>query len=625
MLPDIANLCLYIALSLCIFISISPIIEKTGINLKYGSYKNCWIAVFFLIFIAFFILIYSYVISDFSILNVVQNSHTNKPLIYKIAGAWGNHEGSMLLWITAINVFTIIFCLINKDESLGKLTLSIQAIGNTFFIAFTIFVSSPFTRIFPAPSNGFGLNPILQDIGLAMHPPILYLGYVGFSISYSITIAGLIANKIDKFWADIVRICSLISWCFLTAGIALGSWWAYRELGWGGFWFWDPVENASLMPWLSATILIHTITIYRKTGQLREWAIILAITTFTLSMLGMFLIRSGIVTSVHTFAVDSSRGIYILSFLALILLASLILYLKKIHIQQKVLINILSTEFFIIINNIILITSIFTIIIGTVYPMVLEIFTNTKISVGAPYFNTVFNPMIIMLSGFCALATGLLWKKNIKKQTIFLCIAGTITASIATKFSVHHYLLSILGVFFGFWLLIATIFLLFSKIKNHNINFYSMILGHLGFAIILISISINAVLSKEANVQLKIGDNINFAGYEVTLANVFYEKNNNYLTQIAVLNIKDGNTKITLNPELRFFEVEQQQTIESDIYKTIFADLYIAVDKVYSDSGLTILIYYKPMMIWLWFGALLIVIACARSAIIAIINYFNRY
>ena len=625
MLPDIANLCLYVALSLCIFISISPILERTGITIKYTCYKNCWIAVFFFILIAFLILIYSYIISDFSILNVVQHSHTNKPLIYKISGAWGNHEGSMLLWITAINVFTVIFCLINHNETVGKLTLSIQAFFNIFFIAFTIFVSSPFTRIFPAPTNGFGLNPILQDIGLAMHPPILYLGYVGFSTSYSITIAALITNKINKFWADIVRICSLISWCFLTAGIALGSWWAYRELGWGGFWFWDPVENASLMPWLSATALIHAINVYRKTGHLREWSIILATTTFILSMLGMFLVRSGIVTSVHAFAVDSSRGIYILSFFSLILLASLILYLSKINLQQKVLVKILSIPFFISINNLILTVAIATIIIGTVYPMILEILTDTKISVGPSYFNTVFNPMIIILAGFCALTTGLLWKKNIKNQAILLVIAIIIAVIIVIKFALKYQILAILGIFLGLWLIIATIFLLFNRDRNHNLNFYSMILGHLGFAIILIAIAINSTLSKEAHVKLKIGDDIEFAGYKISLINVFYEKKPSYLTQIAVINIKDGNTKITLTPELRFFEIEQQQKIKSDIYKTIFVDLYIAVDKIYSDSGLTMLIYYKPMMVWLWFGTLLIVIACARSAIIAIINYLNSY
>jgi len=623
MLPDVGNLCLYVSLSLCLLLSASPLLEKLGFNLSYNYYKNSWFVIFFTILIAFFILIYSYIISDFSVLNVVNNSHTDKPLIYKISGAWGNHEGSMLLWITAINIFTIIFCLVNKDHQLGKLTLSIQSICNSFFIAFTLFISSPFTRIFPAPVNGFGLNPILQDIGLAMHPPILYLGYVGFSISYSITIAALILNKLDRFWADIVKICSLISWCFLTAGIALGSWWAYRELGWGGFWFWDPVENASLMPWLSATALIHAINVYRRTGDLKQWSIILSITTFILSIMGMFLVRSGIVMSVHSFAHDSSRGVYILSFLSLILLSSTIIYLIKSNKETKKIIQIRSMQFFISINNLILIVAVITIMIGTIYPMALEMLNGDKISVGAPYFNTVVNPMIIMLAGFCAIGSGLSSKLN--KHLIIFGISAFITAALSLKIGLTE-IMTVLGVLFGLWLFLSTTYLLFNNNHIKSRNFYNMILGHLGFSIIIISISINAGLSTESKKNLKIGETISFMDYQISLSNIFYEKRSNYLTQIAVINVKDGNSKITLNPEVRFFETEQQQTVEAAIYKTIFSDLYITVDRVYSELGVPVLIYYRPMMVWLWFGAILIVIASLRSALSAIISslYVNR-
>lgn len=625
MLPDIGNLCLYIALSICLFVSIAPILEKLGFSLQYKYYTVAWLAVFIVILISFFILIYSYIISDFSILNVVNNSHTSKPLIYKISGAWGNHEGSMLLWITAINVFTIIFCIMNRDESLGKLTLSVQAICNTFFIAFTLFISSPFTRIFPAPKNGFGLNPILQDIGLAMHPPVLYLGYVGFSISYSITISALILNKIDKFWAEIVRICSLISWCFLTAGIALGSWWAYRELGWGGFWFWDPVENASLMPWLSATALIHTINVYSKTGNLKQWSIILSIATFILSTLGMFLVRSGIVTSVHAFAADSSRGIYILSFLALLLLASTIIYMLKLNITREVTFPILSKPFFISINSLILVVAISTIIIGTIYPMILEILTGTKISVGAPYFNTVFNPMVIMLTGSCAIGSNLSWvkSKNFKKHILIFGLALISTSLFSIKINLAKEALATLGILFGLWLLFASISLLFTRDKKGS-NFYNMFIGHLGFSIIVVSISMNAALNRETRTQLKIGETVNFLDYGISLSNIYYEKKANYLTQIAIIGIKSGNLKSSVKPEVRFFEVEQQQVVEPAIYKTVFSDLYITIDRIYSDQGVPVLIYYRPMIAWLWFGALLIVIAILRSAIISITNYFNK-
>ena len=623
MLPDIGSLCLYIALSICLFISIAPILEKLGFSLKYKYYTVAWLAIFMAVLISFFILIYSYIISDFSILNVVNNSHTSKPLIYKISGAWGNHEGSMLLWITAINVFTIFFCIMNKDESLGKLTLSVQAICNTFFIAFTLFISSPFTRIFPAPKNGFGLNPVLQDIGLAIHPPVLYLGYVGFSISYSITISGLILNKIDKFWAEIVRICSLISWCFLTAGIALGSWWAYRELGWGGFWFWDPVENASLMPWLSATALIHTISVYSKTGDLKQWSIGLSIATFILSTLGMFLVRSGIVTSVHAFAADSSRGIYILSFLALLLLASTIIYMLKLNITREVAFPILSKPFFISANSLILVVAISTIIIGTIYPMILEILTGTKISVGAPYFNTVFNPMVIMLTGLCAIGSNLSWMKNFKNYILIFGMALISTSLFSIKINLAKEGLATLGILFGLWLLFASISLLFTRNKKGS-NFCSMVLGHLGFSIIVVSISMNAALTREIRTQLKIGETVNFLDYDITLSNIYYEKKDNYLTQIAIIGIKSSNLKTSVKPEVRFFEVEQQQIVEPAIYKTVFSDLYITIDRIYSDQGVPVLIYCRPMIAWLWFGALLIVIAILRSAIISITNYFNK-
>ncbi|MDJ1407009.1 MAG: hypothetical protein MRQ13_01210 [Candidatus Midichloria sp.] len=374
------------------------------------------------------------------------------------------------------------------------------------------------------------------------------------------------------------------------------------------------------MPWLSATALIHTISVYSKTGDLKQWSIGLSIAAFILSTLGMFLVRSGIVTSVHAFAADSSRGIYILSFLALLLLASTIIYMLKLNITREVAFPILSKLFFISANSLILVVAISTIIIGTIYPMILEILTRTKISVGAPYFNTVFNPMVIMLTGLCAIESNLSWMKN---YILIFGVALISTSLFSIKINLAKEGLATLGILFGLWLLFASISLLFTRNKKGS-NFCSMVLGHLGFSIIVVSISMNAALTREIRTQLKIGETVNFLDYDITLSNIYYEKKDNYLTQIAIIGIKSSNLKTSVKPEVRFFEVEQQQIVEPAIYKTVFSDLYITIDRIYSDQGVPVLIYCRPMIAWLWFGALLIVIAILRSAIISITNYFNK-
>jgi cytochrome c-type biogenesis protein CcmF len=569
---------------------------------------------------AFLSLIVCYVISDFSVLNVVNNSHTAKPLIYKISGAWGNHEGSMLLWICSITFFSALFAYFSEDTELKKYTLVIQAFLTTFFIAFVVFTSNPFERIFPAPLNGYGLNPILQDIGLAMHPPMLYLGYVGFSLAYSGAISALILGRIDKEFAYTFRPWVMMSWSCLSLGIGLGSWWAYRELGWGGFWFWDPVENSSLMPWLTASALIHSLIVLQKYDRQKHWVLLLSIMTFTLSMIGTFLVRSNIITSVHSFAQDPRRGLFILGFLGFATSLGLLLYALKAHkftIKEHEL-YFFSRPTFILFNNLFLSLAAFIVILGTLYPSVLEIVYNKKMSVGAPYFNSLIGPLSIGLLLFVNIGTQVNWQ-NTKVISLYqankipFVISLIITCVICWLTKING-ILYFLGIFFSIWLIIALI--TYTLARRISFKLLGMLLSHIGFAILVLSISLNAALEVEVEKPLKLNESLSVGKFKLTFTNIDLKKGKNYIARIAEFKVHKGNNLITtLYPETRFFPVELQQTTESAIHHALFYDLYIATGELEKSGLLMVRSYYKSMMSWVWLSGLLIFLGGACSLI----------
>ncbi len=609
MAAELGSLSLYLALATSLLGFFLPFFQ-----VNFSTIKKISLANFSLIICAFFSLVFCYITSDFSVLNVFYNSHTSKPIIYKISGAWGNHEGSMLLWLTSISFFTVLFSYFARgDKKLIDLTCAIQSALLVIFLSFVIFTSNPFVRLFPAPDNGLGLNPILQDIGLAMHPPMLYLGYVGFSVAFSAAIAALLNGKVDQFWARMIRPWVILSWTFLTCGIGLGSWWAYRELGWGGYWFWDPVENASLMPWLAATALIHTSIVTDKTAQLKIFSLLLAIITFSLSLVGTFIVRSGMITSVHSFAQDPTRGIFILGIIFGIIGSSLLLYLfraHKIRSEEKTF-YFFSRTIFILLNNIFLIVAITVVLVGTLYPLILELTTGNKVSVGAPYFNSLIAPISIILCGLSAIATDLNWDKSIlstilKTHSKSILISLSLTCAVCIYFGISNFV-SISGILFGFWLALHMSTLLYSKKPNLKSGFYSMYLAHMGLAILTISISINSEMKKDFEKPMSFNEEIAIGVFKVKFNGIDYIQGQNYVSRVGIFEVILPNRKqIYLYPETRLFMIEQQQTTEAAIYHHLFYDLYITIGEIDDKERIMMRVFVRPMMGWIWFSCILI-------------------
>lgn len=604
MAPVLGKLFLYLALITSLCSAVLPFYNK---NLK--NYRVAWAGIFGFAFLSMLCLIYSYVISDFTVINVYNNSHTDKPLIYKISGAWGNHEGSMLLWLSGIAFFGFLFSQQNNKQ-LVPTTLAIQAIVFALFCAYTIFFSNPFARIFPAPINGLGLNPILQDIGLAMHPPMLYLGYVGFSITFSAAIAGIIKLKVDKDWVNLIRPFILLSWTFLTLGVGLGSWWAYRELGWGGFWFWDPVENASLMPWLCATALIHSSVILARTGSLKTQTLILALITFALSMVGTFLVRSGLITSVHSFATDPTRGVVILIVMVALVGSALLLFACRVHKLEPKVIPVKGVHRLMVFNNIFFIVGAAVILIGTLYPLIMELAKGYKISVGANYYNSMFAPLTLLSLLLCSFASNVIkpnlgWKLLAFYFVPIIILAIQFTILLAVYFKAYDPY-SLFGIMLSLMLAIVIV-VNYARAPNVILaQFRPMFLAHLGFAILIAAISINALLKDEAEELVKIGDKFKFKDFNLEITTLLPRRGENYHAVAADVEVQfPSNKVIYLKPEIRFFIDQGQQTSESAIYHHPLYDLYIAMGEIDLQNGISLRIYYRPMMGWIWFGCML--------------------
>ena len=565
---------------------------------------------FFFVIVSFFGLIMSFVNSDFSNEIVFNNSHTTKPLFYKISGTWGNHEGSLLLWLLVLTLFIFLFLL--KSTSQTKkyriLTLLFQQIIIIGFFIFLIKTSNPFNYIFPVPKEGLGLNPILQDPALAIHPPILYLGYVGSSIIFSSTLAATTLNYISQEWARHIKKWVLVSWIFLTLGILLGSIWAYYELGWGGFWFWDPVENVSLMPWFALTTLLHCILVLEKRLALTSWVVVLSISTFTLSMCGTFLVRSGILNSVHTFANDPERGLFILIFLFCLIFLSLFIFFFFHEVKDKDTKSFfwLSKETSILINNWFMMYFLSVVLIGTVYPIFLEVISSEKISVGPPFFNKLIVPFLVPFLLAMAIGPKLKWiKSDLQNKSyliLFLIISLLISVLIIKNLSINFFINSLL-VASAFYLFLITLRDFFTKkFKNLSQN-----LAHFGFSLLILSILFNNIFSTEIITNLKIGETFENDNLKINFENIEQKEEQNYKAIKGKFNIEDINGVVEiLRPELRIYNQPKIVTSEADIKTNLLKDNFMTMNIVQNQDYFNIRYQIKPFMIWIWFSVLLI-------------------
>nr|WP_210381267.1 heme lyase CcmF/NrfE family subunit [Microvirga zambiensis] len=583
------------------------------------------LAVLACIAFSFVALTFAYLNSDFSVLNVVQNSHSAKPLIYKISGVWGNHEGSMLLWVLILALFGGVVALARDSVPmrLQANTLAVQAAITIAFLLFILTTSNPFTRVLPAPMEGQDLNPLLQDPGLAIHPPLLYIGYVGFSISFAFACAALIDGRIDAVWARIVRPWTLGAWAFLTLGIAMGSYWAYYELGWGGWWFWDPVENASLMPWLAGTALVHSTVVMEKRDALKVWTILLAILTFSLSLLGTFLVRSGVLTSVHSFAVDPERGTFILGILILFIGGSLTLFAWRAPmLKQGGLFAPVSREGALVLNNLFLATACATVFIGTLYPLALEVLTGEKISVGAPFFNFTFLPLIVPLLLLLPLGQTLAWKRGNflgTAQRLYAVFGVAILASLAMLAFQHGGPVAApLGIGLGIYLVLGSLneivtrswsrgtplSVAWRKARGLPRSTWGAAIAHAGVGLTVIGIAATA-WGVETIGSVRPGERLSAGDYEVRLERVIPRVEANYRDDVAILTVFGSGRELgTIETMKRLYVTRGMPTTEAGIMTVGLGQVYASIGEVQADGSIGMRLYYKPLVLLIWIGSL---------------------
>ena len=564
-----------------------------------------------IVVICFFTLIAAFIVSDFSLITVYQNSHSMKPIFYKITGTWGNHEGSLMLWVIILTIFSFLFLIYNKNhpKKFRLLTLIIQNILIIGFLFFILLNSNPFSQLSPIPKEGLGLNPILQDPALAIHPPLLYIGFVGSSIYFSAAIASLISNYSEKNFASSIKNWILISWSFQTLGILVGSIWAYYELGWGGFWFWDPVENASLLPWFAMTALFHSIIVFEKRNLFYFWVIILCLMTFILSVTGTFLVRSGILNSVHTFASDPTRGIYILSFLSLMIFGSVFLLFKKYKTENYNL-NQNSKETFVLVNNWFMMFYLVTVLLGTIYPIFTDALSQNKISVGPPFYNAIIFPVVIIFLIFMAIGPNASWIKN-KFDDIklyFLILLGAILINLMIILFFKNF--SILSNF----IIISALFLILSSLKDfviskkkNNLDL-ARIIAHASFGFLVLFIGLNHIFSIEKDYNMKIGEIKKFDNYSIEFKNLELKDFTNYQAVVGEFEILKEKDRNILKPEIRIYSNPKTLTYEASIKTSFIKDYYLTMSNIDRSDYYNIKFQEKPLMIWIWLSVIMIVI-----------------
>lgn len=573
-----------------------------------------------------------FMVSDFSVQLVAMSSHSDKPLAYKIAGVWGNHEGSMLLWVLILGIFGGAVAVFGKNlpRTLLARTLAVQGLIGAAFLAFILFTSNPFIRLDPVPLNGNGLNPLLQDPGLVTHPPFLYMGYVGFSIAFSFAIAALIEGKVEPAWARWVRPWTLAAWCFLTLGIMLGSAWAYYELGWGGWWFWDPVENASLMPWLAGTALIHSAIVVEKRDALKRWTILLAILTFSLSLVGTFMVRSGVVTSVHSFAVDPERGVFILGILIVTTGGALVLYaLRAADLKMANLFSPVSRETSLVLNNVFLVSITGGVFLGTFISLIARETFGTDVSAGAPVFNFFFVPLMLALMAIMSIGPLLAWKRgNVSNALFRLRAAGIAAAGMgAAALIMQQEPWSMLALVIAVWLLVGAfttvlerVFArnstssIFARLRSLPRAVYGTAFAHAGMAITTIGIAVSAYNSAETVVKMSPGQSMTIAGYELRLVSVTDEQGTNYISKAARFDVRRDGVKLEqLLSEKRIYPNPGSETTEAGIIVGLFGNLYVSLGRSYEDGAWAVRAYHHPLIVWIWAGTCVMVLGGALS------------
>jgi cytochrome c-type biogenesis protein CcmF len=630
MIAEIGHYALVLALALALVQAGVPLI---GARLRdptlMGVADPVAFAQFLFVATSFAALTALYVSSDFSVANVFENSHSAKPLLYKITGVWGNHEGSMLLWALILSLFGALVALFgaNLPLSLRAGALAVQGLIAVAFLLFILATSNPFARLAEPPFEGRDLNPILQDIGLALHPPLLYLGYVGFSISFSFAVAALIEGRIDAAWARWVRPWTLAAWMCLTLGIAMGSYWAYYELGWGGWWFWDPVENASLMPWLAGTALLHSAVVMEKRNALKVWTILLAILTFSLSLLGTFLVRSGVLTSVHTFASDPTRGVFILAILVFFIGGSLALYSWRAPmLKQGGIFAPISREGALVLNNLFLTTACATVFVGTLYPLALEALTGDKISVGAPFFNATFGPLFLPLMIAMPFGTLLAWKRGdlyAAAQRLLLAFALALVAMGAT-FAIAQGgpVLAPFLIGIAVFVMVGALIDLAERVQLFRLppmlslrrfvglprSALGTAIAHFGLGVCLLGVASEANYGAERILAMKPGESVSLRGYDLAFDNLLSRTGPNYRELVARFVVKSGGETLgTLEPSKRTFQARGMGTTEAALMTRGFSQIYLSLGDVGGDGSVTVRLYHKPLVLLIWLGTLVMV------------------
>jgi len=625
MIPELGHFALILALLVAAVQAVVPLVGAwRGHGGMMAVARPAAFVQLTLVAIAFAALTYAYLVSDFSVLNVVENSHSAKPWLYKLTGVWGNHEGSMLLWILMLALFGAMVAGFGRNlpVSLKARVLAIQGLIGLGFLLFILATSNPFLRVDPAPLDGNDLNPLLQDPGLAFHPPMLYFGYVGFSMAFSFAIAALIEGRVDAAWARWVRPWTLVAWCGLTAGIALGSWWAYYELGWGGWWFWDPVENASFMPWLTGTALLHSAMVVEKRDTLKSWTILLAIVTFGLSLLGTFLVRSGVLTSVHAFAVDPARGLFILILLALTVGGALTLFaVRAPRLRGGGLFAPISREGGLVLNNLLLSTAALTVFLGTLYPLFMEVAGGGRISVGPPYFNAVFLPLAIPLVAAMAVGPLLAWKRADLAGALGRLWAAALATAIVVLASLFLVsgapVFALVGIALAAWAFFGALVELAERVRLFRVplgaswqrlkglprSAFGLTLAHAGLGIAIAGMVGTEMFKEETVVLMAPGDSTEIAGMPVTFEGVSRVEGPNYLADQGRLTAVVDGEAVTLLPEKRFYPVAAMPTTEAAIHTTWFYDVYVALGEPREDGRWSVRLWHHPLVPWIWIGA----------------------
>ena len=625
MISEIGHFALVLALCVAALQAVLPLYgaaRRDGLLIAWA--RPAALAQFLFVAVAFFALMHAYAVSDFSLANVAANSNSTKPLLYKLTGVWSNHEGSMLLWVFILALFGAAVAVFgqNLPPTLRARVLAVQAMIGVGFLLFILFTSNPFLRLWPAPPDGMGLNPILRDPGLAFHPPCLYLGYVGFSITFCFAVAALIEGRVDPAWARWVRPWTLAAWCALTTGIAMGSWWAYYTLGWGGWWFWDPVENASFMPWLVGTALLHSAIVVEKREALKTWTILLAIIAFSLSLIGTFLVRSGVLTSVHAFANDPMRGVFILLLISLYTGGALLLFAWRApQLAGGGLFAPISREGGLLLNNLLLTTAAATVLIGTLYPLFLDLLTHQKVSVGPPFYDMTFVPIMVPLLVAMAVGPILPWKRGdlfaalsrLKVAFVVTAAAGLITLAATGAHSIG----AACGLALAAWLFTATVTEFADRVRlvadphgalRRALHLpraaWGMTLAHAGMAIVIAGITGSNAWTVEHIVDARPGDQIALAGYTIAFDAVNQVTAPDYTATRADMRLlRNGREIAALHPEKRFFPVENGNATGVAIRTNLLSDVYAVIGDPDGKGGYTLRLYWNPLVPWIWLGA----------------------